>query len=174
MSVSHNIPVLNGKNQDLDAAAKFVKHEEGIAEPYSVIDLTEAYKESAASVLRGLKIVDGRRSVVIQDEFTVAKDCDIAWGMTTDAAIRITSPGQVELTLKGKTMIAKILSPENAVFTAESAHQDKPQNENTGVSRLMARVHGSPGNVRITVLLSPQWEGADPKYTTTVTPLSTW
>jgi len=174
MSASHNIPVLNGKNQDEDAVAKFVKHNEGVAEPFSIVDLTDAYDEFASSVLRGMKVVDARRSVVIQDEFSLTKECEIAWGMTTDAEIRILDSTHAELRLKGKTMIATLLSPKHAALSAESARQDLPQKENIGVSRLMARIAGATGNVTLSILLSPQWEGADPKYTIGVTPLAEW
>ncbi len=174
MSASHNIPVLNGKNQNEDAVATFVKHREGIAEPFSVIDLTDAYDGCASSVLRGMKVVDERRSVLIQDEFSLAKACEVAWGMTTDAEIRIINAKQAELTLKGERMIAKILSPENAAFSSESAHQDQPQNENIGVSRLMVRIPGAAGNVTVSILLAPEWPGADSNYSLRVTPLSAW
>jgi len=49
------------------------------------------------------------------------------------------------LTQKGKKIVVRILSPENAKFTVESALQKSPQKENKGVSILKAEVLGTVG-----------------------------
>lgn len=172
-SISHNVPLLNGQNQREDATSKFIKHDEGIAEPFSVLDFTSAYKDFASSALRGMKVVDNRRSILIQDEFVLTKPAELVWGMTTDATIQIINPKQTELTLNGQKMTAKILSPANAVFSVESATQLAPQKLNTGVSRLLAKVPSTTGNVTVSVLLAPQWPGSTTN-TTVIQPLSEW
>lgn len=173
-SISHNVPLLNGQNQREDATSKFIKHAEGIAEPFAVLDFTEAYKDFASSAQRGIKVVDNRKSILIQDEFTLAKPAEVAWGMTTDASILIINPKQAELTLSGQKMIAKILSPASAVFSVESASQVAPQKLNTGVSRLLAKVTATTGNVTIYVLLAPQWPGSINNYSGEIIPLAKW
>ena len=173
-SLSHNVPVLDGKSQREDATSGFLKHAEGVSEPYSVIDFAEAYKDYATSAQRGLKVVGGRKAILIQDEFTLSKTCPITWGMTTDAVIRIIDPKQAELTLSGQKLIAKILSPANAVFTVESAQQAKPQAENIGVSRLVVKTTEPIGNVMISILLSPQWPGLDNSTIPEIKPLAQW
>ena len=173
-SISHNVPLLNGQNQREDATSKFVKHAEGIAEPYAILDFTEAYKDFASSAQRGMKMVDSRKSILIQDEFTLAKPAEVVWGLTTDATIQIINPKQAELTLGGQKMTAKILSPANAVFAVESASQLAPQKLNTGVSRLLAKVPATTGNVTVSVLLAPQWPGSSSNYSGEITPLAKW
>lgn len=173
-SASHNVPLLNGQNQREDATSKFVKHAEGISEPFAILDFTEAYKDFASSAQRGMKIVDSRKSILIQDEFTLAKPAEVVWGVTTDAAIQIINPKQAELTLVGQKMMAKILSPANAVFAVESATQLAPQKLNTGVNRLLAKVPSTTGNVTISVLLAPQWPGSSSNYSGEITPLAKW
>lgn len=173
-SLSHNVPVLNGKSQREDATSKFLKHGEGIAEPYSVVDYTEAYKDDVSAAQRGLKVVGARKAILIQDEFILTKQTLIAWGMTTDATIQIINPKQAELTLGGQKLIAKILSPVNAVFTSESAQQALPQKENIGVSRLMAKTTEPIGKVTISILLTPQWPGVDNSAIPEVKPLAQW
>lgn len=172
-SFSHNLPILNSKNQREDATSKFTKHAEGVAEPFTILDYTEAYKDYASSALRGMKVVEGRKSVLIQDEFVLAKSADIAWGMTTDATIVLINSKEAELTLSGKKLTAKILSPSNAVFSIESARQSPPQKENIGVNRLVAKTPATTGNVTFAIVLAPQWTGNNSTYTT-VTPLSKW
>jgi hypothetical protein len=158
-SLSHNVPILNGASQREDATSKFLKHGEGITEPFSVIDFTEAYKDFASSAQRGLKVVDDHKSILIQDEFVLSKSAELVWGMTTDATIQIINPKQAELILNGQKLTAKILSPANAVFAVESAQQASPQKQNTGVSRLLAKIPATTGNVTVSVLLAPQWAG---------------
>lgn len=173
-SISHNVPLLNGQNQREDATSKFVKHAEGIAEPYAILDFTEAYKDFASAAQRGMKVVDSRKSILIQDEFTLAKPAEVFWGVTTDATIQIINPKQAELTLGGQKMTAKILSPANAVFAVESASQLAPQKLNTGVSRLLAKVPSTTGSVTVSVLLAPQWPGSTSNYSGEITPLAKW
>ncbi|HCY41580.1 MAG TPA: heparinase [Prolixibacteraceae bacterium] len=173
-SVSHNVPLLNGQNQREDATSKFIKHGEDIAEPFSVLDFSGAYKDFASSALRGMKVIENRKSALIQDEFILTKSAEVVWGMTTDATIQIINPQQAELTLGGQKMTAKILSPENAVFKSESALQVAPQKLNTGVSRLLAKVPATTGNVTVSVLLSPQWPGITSNYSGEILPLEKW
>ena len=172
-SISHNVPLLNGQNQREDATSKFIKHGEGVAEPFVVLDFTGAYNDFASAALRGMKVVDERKTILIQDEFVLTKSAEVVWGMTTDAAIQIINSKQAELTLGGQKMTAKILSPENAEFKSESAQQVAPQKLNTGVSRLLAKVPATTGNVTVAVLLVPQWPGLITN-TTNIQPLSEW
>lgn len=172
-SLSHSVPVLGGVSQNVDATSKFVKHAEAIAEPYAVVDFTEAYKQFATSAQRGIKMGSGRKAILIQDEFALSKATTIAWGMTTDATIQLIDPKQAELTISGKKMTALILSPASASFSVESAQQLAPQQLNTGVNRLMIKIPASMGNMTVAVLLAPQWTGPITN-TTVIQTLSDW
>ncbi|MBT3201576.1 MAG: heparinase, partial [Phycisphaerales bacterium] len=154
-SQSHSVPLINGKDQSAYGKSSIVKFEPARV----VIDFTSAYKQAASKATRELKLVDNRKSVLVQDDFTLsgAKGVEITWAMTTDAKIDIKSKTLAELTLDGKKLTAKILSPSGAEFGAESAGQKPPQRSNKGVSRLLAKVKNAKGKVRISILLAPQW-----------------
>lgn len=107
-SFSHNIPVLNGINQDELAKAKFLKYESGNSLSFVTIDLTEAYAPLSGKTIRGVAVVGERRAVLVQDEFEIEKSCDIAWGITTDADIKLDG-NEALLMLKGKELTARIL-----------------------------------------------------------------
>lgn len=173
-SISHNVPLLNGEDQRQDATSKIIRHGEGIAEPFAVLDLTEAYKDFASSVQRGMKVVDNRHSILIQDEFSLSKPVVVTWGMTTDATVQLVGAKEALLTLSGQKLTARILSPENAVFSVESAQQAKPQKENIGVSRLLAKTPETSGNVTVSVLLAPNWSDVPVTANMPVVPLSSW
>lgn len=173
-SVSHNIPVINGQNQREDAISKFVKHAEAVSEPFSVLDYTTAYKDFATTAHRGIKIVDNRRSALIQDEFILSKSAELAWGLTTDATIHLVNSREAELTLNGKKMTVRLLAPVTAGFTIESARQALPQKENTGVNRLVIKIAAQVGAISVAVLMSPQWPSGPTVYTAGLVPLSNW
>ena len=195
-SRSHNVILLDNANQDPLAKAKMIRFRgdtNGVggasakppgpppgpgnpsiaAGPYVVVDLTEAYRPAATNAVRGIALVDGRRAVLVQDELALAKPCEVAWGMTTDA--RITVDGALAtLAVDSKRLHARILAPTGAVFTVESAEQAPPLAANKGVSRLTARLPQQTGAVTVAVLLSPVWTNGQETVTAGVTPLSGW
>ncbi len=173
-SRSHSIPLLGGEDQDADAKSSFIKFVSGKYSGSALIDLTSAYKKFAKKTTRGVAMVHNRRAVLIQDEFEIQKPCEVAWAMTTDATIAVRKGGSAALSLKGKELIARILSPAGAEFVVESAEQKPPEKTNKGVRRLMLRLPEAKGNVQIAILLSPLWKDGNVVKTLQVKPLAEW
>jgi len=174
-SASHNVPMLNGEDQDPQGTSSFIRIVTNESNPLAVVDLTEAYTKFASKVTRGIALVQDRRAVLVQDEFElIVRGCELAWGMTTDAKIATGREGVAVLTLKDRELIAHLLSPAGAEFTIESAEQKPPQKTNRGVNRLIVRLPNAKGKVRVAVLLSPVWK--DGRYVSSVqlTPLAEW
>lgn len=153
-SFSHNVPIIDGKNQDEFAVAKILEFKES-SSPYVVIELTSAYKEFATKVLRRVEMVESRKSLIVTDDFDMNGSHEVVWGMTTDALIK-TNGRKAVLELHGKQLNAEVLSPDGAVFSFESAERTKPDAENKGVSRLVVKVHGVTGHIKISIRLTPQ------------------
>jgi hypothetical protein len=172
-STSHSVPLLGGKGQDPLAKAKFTKVEVNTARPQAVVDLTEAYRDFARSGQRGIALVEGRRAVLVQDEFDLAAPCDVAWAMTTDAQIEIEG-SRASLSLQGRRLSARLLSPAGARFTVESARQEPPQEKNPGVSRFLVRLPQAGGRVCVAVLLSPAWPDGRIVEAAELQPLTKW
>ena len=173
-SKSHSVPLLGGEGQDVYAKSSITKFEAGKSAPFAVIDLTGAYQKFAKKTTRGVAMVQGRRAVLIQDEFEIDKPCEIVWAMTTDAKIAVRKGGVAQLSLKGKELTARILAPTGAEFTVGSAEQKPPEKSNKGVSRLMVRLPNAKGNVQLAILLSPNWKDAKAVTKTELKPLSRW
>jgi len=173
-SLSHNIPLLGGRDQDALAESKFVKFESGKSSGFVLVDLTQAYKDFAKKATRGVAMLENRRAVLVQDEFEIEKPCEVVWGMTTDADIAQDKPTTAELSLKGRKLIVRVLSPAGAEFTVESAEQKPPQKTNKGVNRLIVRLPEAKGNVRLAILLSPVWEDGKIVETVGINPLAKW
>jgi hypothetical protein len=157
-SKSHSVPLLGGEDQDPMATSKFIKFESKRSSAFALIDLTSAYGKYAKKVTRGIKMTYGREAVLVQDEFEIEKPCELVWAMTTDAEISLKKEWIARLTIDGKELVAKVLSPYHAPFTFESAEQKPPQKTNKGVKRLLLRLPNAEGNIRVAVLLSPVWK----------------
>jgi hypothetical protein len=173
ISKSHNVPTLDGREQDPKGRATMTRFETTGAFPYAQIDLTQGYSGQARSIVRGIALVQNRRATLVQDEFELNGSTRIAWGITTDAEIEV-SGQTATLSLEGQRLKAHILSPADAVFTVSSAEQEPPEKRNEGVKRLQIDLPGRKGQVRIAVLFSPQWQNGDPVSKMDVKPLSEW
>ena len=152
-SHSHNVPMINNKDQLVAGLAKVLDFQTGTM-PYIVMDLTSAYTSEVSKLIREIKLTNSRQTVQVFDEITLAKQSDIYWGMTTPAAIQISSGGKATLTKDGKTLYATILSPAGANFYSESCLQSAPQQTNAGFSRLMIKVNEPAGITKVVVTLS--------------------
>ena len=74
---------------NVDSFAKVTKFVSKPELSFSVIDLSEVYKEHVKSVKRGFLLYENRRSVIIRDEITVSdtKQKEIYWFVTTGADV---------------------------------------------------------------------------------------
>jgi len=173
-SVSHSVPILSGRDQDEEATARFIKSRADGADPFVIVDLTSAYKNFAKRSQRGVRLVDNRRAVLVQDEFDVEEPCSVTWAMTTDALINVRNDGSAELTIDGRKLVARLLSPPVLQFTQESAQQEPPERANEGVRRLKVDLPRAMGRVRVAVLLEPVWEDGQTLEPPKVRSLDSW
>ena len=202
-SLAHNIPVINGRNQDVYAETKIIKFKSTPKKGFAILDLTSAYKGYAKKMLRGVAIIDNRQAVLIQDEFQLEKPCDITWGITTDAKITV-DKNKATLTIADKKMTVEVFTPTGAtltiksaeqkphrhssqphmgyrptftIFTIKSAEQKPPLKPNKGVKRLEIHLGKQKDNVRIAVIFIPHWPAGkmiSPPKLSKLSPLSAW
>jgi len=173
-SKSHSVPLLDGEDQNPLATSKFTKFETERSSAFVLVELTSAYKKFANKVTRGVAMVEDRQAVLVQDEFDIEKPCEVVWAMTTDAKIDIKEKDTAVLTLGGRKLIARILSPSVAGFSVESAEQKPPQKTNKGVRRLIVRLPNARGSVRVAILLSPVWKDKEIVTKVPIKPLTQW
>lgn len=171
-SLSHNIPLLDDRSQQARAISKMMAFKAEGRGSFAVIDLTQAYTPLAGKAVRGLRVLDGR-SALIQDELDLAKPCEALWGITTEAKIE-PAGATATLTLSGKTLTVRLLSPSGASFVEESAARPAPENPNKGFRRLATRVKAPAGPLRFAVLLEPSWPDGKKADPPRLTPLAEW
>ncbi len=168
---SHNLPVFNGKEQCLDSKANFSRVSLDTDAPFVVMNLSDAYRDQCSFVSRGIRMVGGRKAVLVQDEFAMKAPGRVNWGVMTDAGLEVEG-STARFSLGGRKMTARILSPAGAAFVVESARQEPPQAENIGINRLAIRLEGQTEQ-RICVLFSPAWEEGE-VTAADIVPLSDW
>ncbi|KPK43220.1 MAG: hypothetical protein AMK72_13630 [Planctomycetes bacterium SM23_25] len=124
----------------------------------------------AASVQRGVAM-RGRKGVLIQDEVRADQPLDVLWGMVTRAKVRADGP-RVVLEKRGKRLYGRILAPEGARFDTVGANPKPPERQQSDATKLVVRLPGKTGAVRVAVALAP--EAAALGVAGAVTPLAEW
>jgi hypothetical protein len=153
-SFSHNVPVINDKNQNMYAHSHFTNQVLNKDVSTLSVDLTETYDDVCSQLTRTLTMDKPHKNVLIEDNYTLKKQGNICWRGITPAKISILGK-QAILEQKGKKIAVRIISPENAFFKIESAQQEKPQEANEGVSILKVIANNQTGNVALKISVEP-------------------
>ncbi len=168
----HNALVVNPcerGGQDAKSAAQITDYASSYDGGYATIDMYDAYDSyGVTSANRGLLLFDNRSRVLLRDELTSSSASDVYWFAHTMAEITISADGKTaELTQNGKTLLAQIVEPSNAVFTQMDAqplvdYSLDPVNEKSreGIRKLVIHLENviSTG---ISVVFTPILEEAD-------------
>ncbi|PWN47769.1 hypothetical protein IE53DRAFT_371182 [Violaceomyces palustris] len=155
---------------------------------YFKTDMSSCYNMTSGNVLRGIRMLNGRRQVLVQDEIAGnSAITSIEWRVQTNGTVtlsqdrrtatltisNITDPNAGVVGLQKfattKTMVVKILSPSNAVFStngppatreygtaAVSSGGEDSDQVNTGVTALSIKLDGGSAQT-IQVVWQPQW-----------------
>jgi len=172
-SASHNLCLPAGAQQAVAARATVRAFESRPQAAHVIVDLAGAYPGLAERVARGAALVGGRRAVLIQDELELLEECELVWGMTTDATIRLDGE-RATLAIGDEELRARVLAPAGVAFTVESAGREPPEKRNAGVSRLVLRFPAARGPLRVAVLLAPRWAPDEPALDPPLRPLAEW
>ncbi|KAK4192387.1 hypothetical protein QBC35DRAFT_469728, partial [Podospora australis] len=161
-----NTIVYNNTNQIADAVPFVEDFQSSPAEgAFWVTDLSNVYHRTI-SIKRGVRLLEGRDRVLIQDEIRGASEGS-QWRMHTRAEITYSDSGRVaHLRLNGKALDATILSPTTASFYTADAKTDMhswkaqvPVTDlpNSGVNVLAVDIPA--GNTTLAVLFCPIMRG---------------
>jgi len=122
----HNTILINPSElggQKSTARSQITGYVSGFDGGYATVDMLDAYENyGATSAKRGLVLFDNRSRVLVRDELTCSSASELYWFAHTRAEISISEDGKTaELTQNGKTLLAQIAQPSNAVFTVMDA-----------------------------------------------------
>ncbi len=144
---SHNTLLIDNDNQSETGRASL-----HLAGSSIEIDLAAAYPDRLQSWSRQLSFFD-EKTLRIVDEVAASRPVALLWGMVTSASVDV-SDRKAILRKDGKTLLARIESPETARFDTVSTHAPAPQNPNTGTTKLVVRLPEKSTEIRIDVRLT--------------------
>ncbi|KAK7064360.1 Thiolase, N-terminal domain-containing protein [Favolaschia claudopus] len=173
MTEGQNTILIAAANQNVDAAPTIKHDSSGTLQGSSTVadipkdstaffttDMTSAYF-NATSVKRGIRLLNGRKQVLLQDEINAS--APVMWRMHTNATVSL-SGTSATLKLDGQTMEVSMLNPpDGAQFTTADAKRldsdvtpPTPDQENPGVTVLIISLPA--GTYNLQVLFNPQWK----------------
>lgn len=167
-----NTLVINGENQDADAAAPIVAFESTPERAFAVADLTAAYAKSAKRVHRGVALID-ERQVLVQDEIETERPLDVEWIMHTPADV--SREGDLGLlTLGDDKLWFSVDTSTEFSWEAEPASPPPPQRPLKNICRIVVRLRPKPGETRITIMFAADEAVVKPTRSAPIRPLSKW
>jgi hypothetical protein len=144
---SHNTLLIDDDNQSETAKASL-----HLAGSSIEIDLADAYPDRLQRWIRQLSFLDDQ-TLRIVDEVAATRPIAPVWGMVTSVSVEV-SDRKAILRKDGKTLLARIESPETARFDSVSTYAPAPQNPNTGTTKLVVRLPEKSTEIRIDVRLT--------------------
>ena len=168
----HNTLIINPSGQAYDqylhAIGRIIRHENNSSSSIAVVDMTSAYKDYASSAIRGMKFINDRTSVLIQDEVRdISKvlnnenenENELWWFMHTKAEITLADNNKLAvLDIDGNKMYATLLTDgEFGIMAAEPlpvSPNSEGQNPNDGYQKLYIKLDGIE-NADIAVCFTP-------------------
>ena len=124
----------------------------------ATFDISKVYSGNAASVKRGIAIVN-KKYVLVRDEIESSdKETSVRWTMVTPAKVKVNGDGTALLTQNGKSLLLKVISPANVTITTRPTtpvHDYDALNPGTILVGFDVKI---PANTKcpITVLLIPE------------------
>ena len=119
-TASHNVLQIDGQQQRVSGQAPIVRSEQDL----TIVDLSPVYAGQLARARRGIRLQPDR-SVVVQDEIrALDAPAGIRWAMLTRAEVKIISPREAMLQLKGEKLLLRVIEP--AGVNLETFASDPP------------------------------------------------
>jgi hypothetical protein len=194
-SEGQNVILVNAENQIVTAAPTAQFNTTGETQPagvtvytppststaYFIADIVSAYNETTSSYSRGIRMINGRKQVLLQDDINTGGE--IMWRFHTNATVT-TSGTTATLQIGDETMTLEILNPPpGASFGTMNATRlstdpplppDQVDQPNPGVT--VVTINLPAGSYSLQVLFNPQWPGMSSSdfQTPPNVPLSQW
>ena len=166
--------------QYLDAYAPLTRFESGEKSALMVVDLSDAYRDDAASVTRGYLFSDNRRTLLVRDEIDLLEESDGYFFMHTKADIE-TDGKTATLSCGGKKLKVLVYCDAEEWELCEMKAEPFPTTPVVegqrdwiamGYKKLTVKFHGD-GKVNLAVKLIPVKDGVENGKIDT-TPIADW
>ena len=163
----NNVYVINPgseKGQDINTPTQTVtRHESNDYEALAVMDISESYASWATKAIRGFKLTENRKALVIRDEITLKDNSEFYWFMNCYRAVDVKIDGNTAILRRnGKQMKFEFISNQPLELKLMDAERlptsgDKHPNEwdNSYYKKLALYGKDLKGDLNITVKISP-------------------
>jgi len=178
----HNTLVINpgaGPDQNPKGAASIERFESQPHQALLVADLTGAYA-GVKKVRRGLRYLNHRGALLVQDEIEAERESDLWWFAHTPGKIVLTADKRgAVISQRGKKLQAVLLSPPGAVWQAlpaaplPSSPNPPIQEKNEKYSKLAIHCQGRQATIAAAFAAVYDFEDAPPPRPV-VQPLAQW
>lgn len=148
-----------------------------------VLDLSNAFADSARNVTRAFRMDDNRRRIVMQDEMDLKGPTEVFWNMHTKAEVEIMEDGRTAMLSLGQKKLWMALdtnipgakfSVMDAVPLPTSPHP-AGQNENKGIRKIVVDEKEVTGKAYLTVTFIPVYDLVNTKLeAATYSPIADW
>jgi hypothetical protein len=175
---SHNTVTPGDALQRREIVAPIVAFGSAPERGFAVADLTPAYPDEAASLRRGIALLD-RARVLVQDAYRPAKPgTPLRWTMVTGARIDLAGDGRsAVLTSHGRSLRVDLQEPATARLSIGSARPPtaaENQNEGTAILAIDLTPGADGGITRLAVLLTPVGDKWPRLGSPVLKPLTDW
>ncbi len=164
-----------------DAQSGIISYNSQQEKVFAVADITDAYRDHALKVKRGLYLFDGRKTLMIQDEVELKEHGEIWWFMHTRADIKVLNNAQQAILEKnGKTLMATILSTVPTSFSVEeaiplpSSPTDKYWNPPAGMKKLAIHFENTKNLMLNVTFKEASAEDPDIDLDRKIVPMNKW
>ncbi len=174
-SLSHAVGLLDGRNQLLDAETDIIRFRTEPDDAAVVMDLSSAYPAPARRMHRGIAMLPGRRSVLVQDEWVLDEPADVTFNFVTRAAVDANEE-QDTLFLRSdaRTLELKVVASAEVRMEIAPARPEPPEMPNEGVTRVQIILAAPAGEQTLAVQFLPHWPDGRVEGDLEIVPLADW
>ncbi|MEM7682091.1 MAG: heparinase II/III family protein [Planctomycetota bacterium] len=151
---AHSVPVIDGAQQRMRVATALSDIETTGDASSCQLDLTDAYRDPAQSVVRRVRFHHRTGVAEVADTIDLTRPARVEWALLTPATPTVNGR-RIELEQAGKRVRIEVNAPTTAEMVVESAEQSPPQAANSGVCRVVCAFDAGPGRHEIGARLIP-------------------
>ncbi len=179
-SQGQNVMLFDGKSQMTPARGIFTSSGASNGTAHAIADLTAGYADAATRVRRGVRLVDDRRVLLVQDEFELKQPAIYQFQIHTMAEVVI-DIDRARLVLGDKIVEIRGIARMPLDFVQEPPRSATPaggdgktEQSNAEYRKLVIRTRQKVQRGAVSVVFHPLWNPNAPRGANFIQPLDAW
>jgi len=179
-SQGQNVTLFGGRNQLSPARGRITTTGANKESAHAIADLTEGYSDVAESMRRGIRLMEGRKVLIIQDEFRLKGPETYEFQMHTMAEVKI-DVDRAYLGIGNRMVELRALSRHPVEIVLQDPHGktlagggSKLENPNNDYRKIVVRSLKPAAQGTVAVVLHPLENPNAPRGAKFVRPLDAW